>query len=323
MSERTAGKLMPNPIPTRPWIDISVDFVTGLPEAQGYDAILVVCYHFTKQVHVIPTTKETSSLGLACLYHDHVWKLHRLPNTVISDCGSQFAATFMKELNKILGIKTKLSTAYHPQTDGQTEQMNQELEQYLRMFVDFRQADWPEWLAIAKFSYNNKFQPSTWVSPFYANYGYNPCMGFELRRNVKVQAVEDFVQRMKNVQAEAEAALQKAHKDMKRYVDCLYAEAPKYQIGDKVWLSTKDLHMSRPSRKLTEKHVGPYPISKIILPNAVELKLPTSFKIDVPINVSCLQPYKPPTIPEQQITSQPPIEVEGEPEYVVEEILDT
>jgi len=110
--------------------DISVDFITGLPEAQGYDAILVVCDRFTKQVHIIPTTKETNSLGLAHLYRDHVWKLHGLPNTVISDRGPQFASGFMKELNKILGIDTKLSTTYHPQTDGQTERMNQELEQY-------------------------------------------------------------------------------------------------------------------------------------------------------------------------------------------------
>ena len=101
------------------------------------------------------------------------------------------------------------------------------------------------------------------------------------------------------------------------------AHAPKYQVGDKVWLSTKDLHTTRPSRKLTERQVGPYPISKIISPNAVELKLPPSFKIDAPINVSRLQSYKPPTIPGQQTTPQPPIEVEGEPEYVVEEILDS
>jgi hypothetical protein len=321
--EMPAGKLMPNPIPTAPWIDISVDFITGLPEAQGYDSIFVVCDRFTKQVHIIPTTKETSSLGLARLYRDHVWKLHGLPNTVISDRGPQFAAAFMKELNKILGIQTKLSTAYHPQTDGQTERMNQELEQYLRLFVDHRQTDWPEWLAIAEFSYNNKFQSSIRVSPFYANYGYNPRMGFEPRRKVKVQAVEDFVQRMKNVQAEAEAALHKARDDMKRYADRLRADAPKYQIGDKVWLSTKDLHTTRPSRKLMEKHIGPYPISKIISPNAVELKLPSSFKIDAPINVSRLRPYKPPTIPGQQTTPQPPIEVEGEPEFMVEEILDS
>ena len=87
--EKPAGKLMPNPIPTGPWINISVDFITGLPEAQGYDAILVVCDCFTKQVHIIPMTKETSSLGLARLYRDHIWKLHGLPNTVISDRGPQ------------------------------------------------------------------------------------------------------------------------------------------------------------------------------------------------------------------------------------------
>jgi len=85
----------------------------------------------------------------------------------------------MRELNKILGIKTKLSMAYHSQTDGQTERMNQELEQYLRMFMDYCQTNWLEWLAIAEFSYNNKIQTSTKISPFYANYGFNPCMGVE------------------------------------------------------------------------------------------------------------------------------------------------
>jgi Integrase zinc binding domain len=210
--EMPAGKLMPNPIQTGPWIDISIDFITRLPEAQGYDAIFVVCDRFTKQVHIIPTTKETSSLGLACLYCDHVWKLHGLPNTVISDHRPQFATTFMKELNKILGIQTKLSMAYHPQTDGQTEQTNEE----------------------------------------------------------------------------PEAALCKACDDMKHYADRMRVHVPKYQVGDKVWLSTKDLHTTQPSRKLMEKQIGPYPISKIISPNVVELKLPPSFKIDVPINVSSL-----------------------------------
>jgi hypothetical protein len=174
--------------------------------------------------------------------------------------------------------------------------MNQELEQYLRMFVDYHQTNWPEWLSIAEFSYNNKIQSSTRISPFYANYGYDPRMGFEPRRNVKVQSVEDFVQRMQNVQKEVEAALHKARDDMKRYADhaCTHTHTPKYQVGDKVWLSTKDLHTTRPSRKLMERQVGPYPISKIILPNAVELKLLPSFKIDVQINISLINqlPYQ-------------------------------
>jgi len=93
---------------------------------------------------------------------------------VISDCGPQFASGFMKELNKILGINTKLSTAYHLQTDGQTERMNQELEQYLRIFMDYHQTNWLEWLAIAEFSYSNKIQKSIKISLFYTNYGFNP-----------------------------------------------------------------------------------------------------------------------------------------------------
>jgi len=172
--EMPTGKLMPNPIPNVPWTDISVDFIMGLPEVQGYNAILAICDRFTKQVHIIPTTKGTNSLGLVHLYQDHIWKLHGLHNMVISDHGPQFLSGFMKELNKILGIKMKLSTAYHPQTDGQTERMNQELEQYLRMFVDYHQMNWPEWLAIAEFLYNNKIQTSTKTLPFYANYGFNP-----------------------------------------------------------------------------------------------------------------------------------------------------
>ena len=106
--------------------------------------------------HFIATTEKTSAEGLAKLFQDHVWKLHRLPESIISDRGVQFAAGMMKEVNNLLGIQTKLSTAYHPQTDGQTERINQELEQYLRVFIDHRQEQWLDWLGTAEFAYNNK-----------------------------------------------------------------------------------------------------------------------------------------------------------------------
>jgi transposase InsO family protein len=120
---------------TEPWKNISADFIVGLPMSQGFDALLVVVDRTKKQMHAVPTTMEMSALGLAKLYRDNVWRYHGLPDSIISDRGLQFAAELMKELNKLLGIQTKLSTAYHPQTDGQTEQMNQEIEQYLRLFV--------------------------------------------------------------------------------------------------------------------------------------------------------------------------------------------
>jgi len=112
--------------------------------AQEYNSILVVVDRLTKTVHFIPTTEKTSAEGLARLFRDNVWKLHGLPESIISDRGPQFVVELMRELNKMLGIKSKLSTAFHPQTDEQTERVNQELEQYLRMFIDHRQEQWPE-----------------------------------------------------------------------------------------------------------------------------------------------------------------------------------
>jgi len=121
-----------------------VDFIMKLPVVAGKDAILVICDRLSKMMHFVATTEETSAEGLARLFRDNVWKLHELPKSVVSDQGPQFAAELTKELNRMLGIKTKLSTAFHPQTDGQMERMNQELEQYLWFFVEHRQRDWPE-----------------------------------------------------------------------------------------------------------------------------------------------------------------------------------
>ena len=119
-----AGKLRPNQVPERLWQHISVDFITKLPVSKGHDSILVVCDRFSKMSHFVATTEKTTAEGLARLFRDNVWKLHGLPESVILDRGPQFVAGMMKELNKMLGIETKLSMAYHPETDGQTERTN-------------------------------------------------------------------------------------------------------------------------------------------------------------------------------------------------------
>ena len=141
-SEAPAGKLMPNAILEKLWSHISADFITKLPLAQEYDAILVVCNHFSKMAHFIATTEKTLAEGLTKLFQDHVWKLHGLPESIISDRGAQFAVGMMRELNNLLGIQTKLLTAYYPQMDRQTKRINQELEQYLRVFINHRQEQW-------------------------------------------------------------------------------------------------------------------------------------------------------------------------------------
>ena len=127
----------------------------------------------------------------------------------MSDRGPQFAAELTKELNRILDIQIKLSTAFYPQTDGQTEPMNQKLEQYLQFFVDHRQKDWPEWLVLAEFTVNNKIHSTIKVSPFIANYRREVRIGGDIRKKGKVESVVEFVERVKKVHKEAEVALKK------------------------------------------------------------------------------------------------------------------
>jgi len=143
-TEQPAGKLMPNSIPEKPWTHILAGFITKLSLAQGYDSILVVVDRLTKIVHFILTIEKMMAEELARLFRDNVWKLHGLPESIILDRELQFVARLMQELNRMLEIESKMLTAFHSQTDGQMERVNQELEQYLRMFIDHRQEQWPD-----------------------------------------------------------------------------------------------------------------------------------------------------------------------------------
>ena len=218
-TEELAGKLKLSEVPKKSWSHLTVDFITKLPVVAGKDAVLVVCDRLSKMTHFVATTEGTSAEGLARLFQDNVWKLHGLPESVVLDRGPQFVAELTKELNKMLGIQTKLSTAFHSQTDGQTERMNQELEQYLRFFIEHRQKDWPEWLAVAEFAINNKAHTATKVLPFIANYRKEIRMGGDIRKKGKVKSATEFVERMKKVHEEAEAALRKTQEEMKKYAD--------------------------------------------------------------------------------------------------------
>ena len=173
------GVLRPLPIPERPWNDIAMDFIVGLPESQGYDAILNVNDRLTGMRHLIPCTKETGSEDLAWLYLKEVFRLHGLPLSIISDRGPQFISEFWKALMKRLKIDVKLSTAFHPQTDGKSERINAITEQYIRAYCSYLQDDWVDWLPIAEFCGNSGYSEPIKTNAFLANYGYNPRMGFE------------------------------------------------------------------------------------------------------------------------------------------------
>ena len=204
-------------------------------------------------------------------------------------------AGLTRELNKMLGIETKLSTAYHPETDSQMERTNQELEQYLRMYVNHRQNNWAEWLAMAEFAFNNKVHTATKTSPFQVNYGRELRMDFDIRKKGKNEKTEEFVKEMKERYEEAKAALVKSQKEMKRQADRNRKEAKEYRIGNKVLISTKNFSkelMKRATKKLMEKFIGLYMVRKIVSENAVELELLASLRIHPVVNVRKIMKYR-------------------------------
>ncbi len=147
--------------------------VTGLPRCNGQDAILMIVDRFSKETIPIACTMELSSEGWAKILQDEVYAKHGMPQVVISDRGTVFVSKFIKDLYDLLQIKANTSITYHPQTDGQTERVNQEVEKYLRIFVNHLQNDWVEWLSLVAFAHNNRIHSATSKSPFEVNYGYN------------------------------------------------------------------------------------------------------------------------------------------------------
>ena len=147
----------------------------------------------------------------------------------------------IKELNKMLGIESKISIVFYSQIDRQMERINQELEQYLRIFIDYRQEQWPDWLGMAEFAYNNKAYLSTKTLLFKVNYEQDPRMGFEVRRKGKYKGAEKFVIKIREVQGKAKVALGKVQEEIKKYIDRKKREVNEYKVEDLVMLSTKNL----------------------------------------------------------------------------------
>jgi len=226
-------------------------------------------------------------------------------------------------LNEKLGIKSKLSTAFYPQTDGQTERVNQELEQYLRIFIDYRQEQWPKWLGTAEFAYNNKAHSSTRILPFKANYRQDPRMGFKGRKKGKYAGAEKFIEKMKGIQEETKVVLGKAQANMKKYANKKRSDVDEYKVEDLVMLSTKDLKyqmVRRRTEKLTERFMGSYKVKEIVLLNIVKLELPSTVKVHPVVNVSRIQRYVG-QVKGQKKQQLALVIIKGKEEWEVERIL--
>jgi len=209
------GELQPLSVLDARWDTLSVNFVVELPESSGHDAVMTVIDSVSKRVHFVLMHTTVTAKGAARLFLYHVWKLHGLLKHVVSNCGPQFVASFTKELYRLLGIRLSSSTAWHPQTDRQTECVNQELDQFLCLFINERQDDWYDLLPIAEFQHNNHVHSATQQPSFLLDTGQIPRMGFEPSQVPSgLETVNEFTERMKSTTEETKSVIHKAQEDM-------------------------------------------------------------------------------------------------------------
>lgn len=317
------GLLQPLPIPSRPWGSISMDFVVELPPSKEMTTILVVVDRLTKMAHFIPTKGVPTAEKTAELMIREVFRLHGIPDNVVSDRGVQFTSKFWRSFCMSLGVTVNLSSAFHPQSNGQTERTNQTLEQYLRCFVSYLQDDWVDYLPTAEFAYNNSKHSSTSLSPFYVNSGYHPVCIPDLPIATPIPAVNERLSLLQETRSKLLETLKVAQEAYKKASDRRRRAVPSFRVGDKVWLSAKNLKTQVPSVKLGPKYLGPFQILAQVNAVTFRLKLPDSMRIHPVFHVSLLKPFHENSFPGRVLPPPPPVVVEGEEEFIVEGIIDS
>ncbi|WVZ70302.1 hypothetical protein U9M48_018978 [Paspalum notatum var. saurae] len=268
--QKPAGLLQPLPIPTWKWDEVGMDFVTGLPKTKkGHDAIWVIVDRLTKTAHFIPVKTTYGGAKLAQLYIENVVRLHGVPSRIVSDRGTQFTSKFWKSLHEALGTYLDFSSAYHPQTDGQTERVDQVMEDMLRARVLTYGKDWESSLPYAEFSYNNGYQASLGMAPFEALYGRKcrtPLIWAEDKEQVPTGPA--LLKEAEEKIAEIKERLKIAQTRQKSYADRRRRELS-FEVGDLVYLKVSPIRGTR-------RYIGPYKIEERIREVAYKLQLPES-----------------------------------------------
>ncbi|KAJ1040162.1 hypothetical protein NDA10_002624 [Ustilago hordei] len=312
----------------RPWGSISLDFIEGLPpskkyDSKTYDSILVIIDRLTKFAILAPTHKTVTAKQTAVLLYGHMVRLFGYPDHMVSDRGRQFISGAWKAFAEQMGVKHSLSTAYHPQTDGQTERVNQVIEQYLRMYCNYEQNDWANLLDTAAFVYNNTVHNSIGVSPFFACYGWNPKAHPDIPQRLGVndpgrfEYLMDGKERCKYLQEQIREAQRRSvdqynrkHKDIE------------FKVGDMVYINRRNWKTRRPTPKLDTRFAGPYPVQERVGRRAYRITLPANLRVHDVFHVSMLEPARTSSLPQRaEQPTMPPLPDE-DLDFEVEALID-
>jgi len=285
--------------------------------------ILVVICCLTKMALFIATRATDTSEDLAKLYLHHVFSKHGAPSNIISNCSKTFMSDFWSSLCHLLHIKQNLSTAYHPETDGQMECLNQILEQYLRIYINYDQDDWYDLLPLTEFAYNNTPHSATNLTPFFVNKGYHPHLEVSYN-SVPSGAASQLAQTLGDVHQFHHEQLQVTCAQYESSTESRHAAILPFAVSDKVWLNTCNLWTRHPSKKLDFKQASPFPIIKKISSHTFRLGLPLSMKhVHYVFHASLLEPTLPNNIPLHTESSPPPVNYSNHIEFKVTAILDS
>jgi hypothetical protein len=326
------GLLQPLPIPNNRWEQVTMDFIGPLPLTKNHhNFILVIVDKLSKMAHYIPTHINVTAEGVAKLFFDHIVRYHGIPISIISDRDTRFTSSFWSELCRLSGTKLNMSTAFHPETDGQTERQNRTLEEYLRSFVNIEQDNWDECLIAAEIAYNNSVHISTGYTPYYLNSGqhpnFTPVISKNNNSNTNNNDAKEFLDSIQNHIERAKECLLESQQRQQHYAN-QHRRDLEFEVGDLVMLSTTNLKNLDKVPKLSQKYIGPFKIKKKISGVVYELELPSDMKIHSSFHISKLKKYNKndvslfPNRVSQSISRPGPERIiDGEEAYEVEKII--
>ncbi|KAL0194547.1 hypothetical protein M9458_008119 [Cirrhinus mrigala] len=325
--QRPAGLLQPLPIPERPWSHLAVDFVTDLPPSNHNTTVLTIIDRFSKACRFIPLPKLPTAWETAQILLHQVFRFYGLPEDIVSDRGPQFTSRVWRAFCSQLNINVSLTSGYHPQSNGQVERLNQELTKFLRAYCYLKQSDWSDYIVWAEYAQNSLKKPSTQLTPFQCILGFQSPLFPWSGETTNLPTVDSWLRRSEATWDATHASLRRAIQRVTRQANRLRRDAPQYQVGQWVWLSSKDLRPRLPCKKLNPRYVGPFKIIKQISPVAFRLQLPSHYRISPTFHVSLFKPAAAPggegDQDEAAPAETPPLVPDDEDIYQVNQILDS